>query len=86
MYILMFAVRVAFWHTIINNYLQFKCPLEPTSQFQKKKKKMHLEVENLKHGGTDYATFQLPIISFFVLLQSELDKICFGREWEIYWN
>ncbi|KAG5195784.1 hypothetical protein JEQ12_012079 [Ovis aries] len=66
-------------------YPLFECPLESASQVQKK---AQLEPESPNHGRADCATLLLllPIISVLVLLPSELDKICFGTECEIYWK
>lgn len=35
---------------------------------------------------TDYTTFLFPMIRFILLLQYQLDEICFSKECEICWN
>lgn len=68
----------------MSNYLQFKGPLEATTDFKQKQKQGAPGVwDPQPRGITDYATFLLFIISFFIL-QYQFDDICFARECEIY--
>ena len=83
LFVVLIACDIELWIIICS----LRVLWNPLTDFKQKQKQGPPGVWDPQPCGiTDDENFPLPIISFFILLQYQLDDVCFARECEICWD